>query len=310
MSSAVSDLWGGIKSGVGTLARGVGSVASGIGDFVGMDGQFGLSGPTGQPLPGSPGATAADFSQSLKDFGGGMSNPAMSAATFSSGGPIADVSPLEQALKGAGEAASGYGQVANPTMGGGALPQIGVDAATGAAPGAETDPGFIARLMGGGGKNDWMRNLIPGGMLAYQVWQGNQPIPGVENLRGMAENLALQSEAGSNMAAQAMQGNLPGPARSAVEQALRAAQATIRGKYADLNMSGSTMEAQELGDAELRSVALRFQIGQQMAQTGLQAVSGQNNLAAQLYSAILAAETERGSDLGDALAAFAGATTR
>jgi hypothetical protein len=326
MANAVSDLWGGIKSGVGALGRGVGQFASGLGDFVGMDGQFGLSGPTGQPLPGTPGASAADFSQSMApipDVANGAGAPTLSAASFGSGIADAGSSAVDQALavmgQGAADASRGF-----DTMGfdfGGGAPAVaptapisfgGGAAAPGVAPSAtpESDPGFIERLMGRGGEGDWMRNIIPGGMLAYQVWRGNQPIPGVENLRNMAGSLASQSEAGGNMIAQAIQGNLPGPARSAVQQALRAAQTTIRGKYSELGMSGSTAEMQELADAELRSVALRFQIGQQMAQTGLQQVAGNNSLAAQLYAAILSAETQRGSELGDALAAFAGATTR
>lgn len=315
MSGAVSDLWGGVQSGLGALGRGIGSVANGIGDFVGLDGSFGLSGPTGQPMSGLPGASAAGASQglpALPDVSSGADGAPLGAAAFAAPA-IADQggSALDQALQ-----TMGYGS--SPGTGGPldltspsapSVPLLGEVA--GAAPGGGAEqPGFLGRLFGGGGEDDPLRMILPGGMLAYQIWRGSQPMEGLGDLRGLAGASGANAAAMQEMSMNAMNGRLPGSAQSAVDQALRAAQATIRSRYASLGMTGSTPEAQDLAGAEMNAVAMRFQIGQQMAQTGLQSMAGSNDLASRIYAAILQAETAQGSELGDALAAFAGATTR
>lgn len=312
MSGAVSDLWGGVQSGLGALGRGVSSFANGVGDFVGLDGDFGLSGPTGQPMSGGAGATAAGMSQSMQpiaDVANGADGAPLGAAAFAA--PVADAggSALDQALQ-----TMGYGPSGAPDGGAGPLdlsaPSNPIAASAAAAAPQAEQPGIFGRIMGQGGEDDPMRFLLPGGLLAYQAWRGSQPMEGLGDLRRVGGAAGANAAAMQEMSTNAMNGRLPGPAQSAVDQALRAAQATIRGRYASLGMTGSTPEAQDLADAEMRSVAMRFQIGQQMAQTGLQSMAGSNDLAARIYGAILQAETAQGSQLGDALAAFAGAVAR
>lgn len=320
MASQASDLWGGVQSGMSSLGsalssgvRGVGNFLGKAGDFIGLDGNFGLSGPTGQPSPGSPGAAGANFSQSVPDFNAGGVSPIGPMSFAPASGAVADVgdaSALDMAMDQMGMGGAGMPQSsASPiTFGAGSPGTLmqpgGGDMAAPAPSGG--GGGILERLLGG---RDPMELAIPAGVLGYTLWQGQQPVQGVEDLRALAEGAAGRAATSTEMAQQAMMGNLPGGASASVDQALRAAEATIRGRYANLGMTGSSSEAQDLAAMTLRGEAMRFQLGQQLAQTGLQLAGGADNLAASLYQAILNAETAQGTQLGNALAAFAGAVT-
>jgi hypothetical protein len=117
----------------------------------------------------------------------------------------------------------------------------------------------------------------------------------------------MNSKVFGNLASTAINGQLPGPAQTALNQALQAAQAQIRSKYASLGLSGSTAEAEDLANAKMASVAQQFQIGQSMAQTGLNEVNTSNSQEGQLYEELLKNETAQGTELGSILAKFAGA---
>ena len=94
---------------------------------------------------------------------------------------------------------------------------------------------------------------------------------------------------------------------AALNQAKQAAQAQVRAKYAGMGLSGSSAEAQDLANVEQSSVAQQFQIGQQMAQTGLSELNTSQSQEGSLYEALLKEGTAQGTQLGDILAKFAGA---
>lgn len=96
-------------------------------------------------------------------------------------------------------------------------------------------------------------------------------------------------------------GQLPPGAEASVSNALNAAKQSIRSKYASMGMSGSTMEAQDLSQAESRAAEMRFTVAQQIAQTGLSAAG----LDAGIYGAIMQATLSQDQQLQNALANFA-----
>lgn len=308
MANTVSNLWGAAKSGLGSIGHALGSVASGIGGGLGgiakgagdFLGQFGLSGPTGQAASGGAGATLPALSQSITNLpsfsgGGGAS---LSPSSFGGGGSIADAGGgswldgvlgklpnLTQQIEGVGAGLS------TPTFAGGGSPQSGGIS------------GLLSGLLGKGGSN-----ILPIGMLINSAIHANDEPAGLSDLRGVASNMRDQGGLLTRSATAAMEGHLPGPAQSAIDQALRAAQAGVRSNYAGLGLTGSSMETQDLNAAAERAIASRFQIGQQMAQTGLNAASNNNNYSASLYKQIMDALTARDTAFGTALSRFAGLT--
>ncbi len=315
MSNAVSGLWGAAKSGLSSLGSGLGNVvngigsglgsfAHGVGDFLGMDGQFGLSGPTGQAMPGGASSSSNLLSQSVPSIssyaGGGTSGAPLSASSFGGGGPIADVGGIDGALDSMGVNSGGPFDISS-VVSNGLAKAGGATGATGVAP---AQGGFLSRILGQGG-----RNILPIGMLINSAIHANDEPAGVAQLRALADNAAGQGALLTRTGTEALNGNLPGPAMSAIQQALRASQAGVRSNYAGLGLTGSSMEQQDLNAASERALAQRFSIGQQMAQTGLNAATNNNYQAAQLYSQIMNALTSRDTQFGNALARFAGAVT-
>src|SRR5262249_34409770 len=131
----------------------------------------------------------------IPDVASGADGAPLGAAAFAAP-PMADAggSALDQALQTMGYgSAEGGGAPLDLTTPGNPV----ADAAAAAAPGAggAGQPGFLSRIMGGGGENDPLRMVLPGGMLAYQIWRGSQPMEGLGDLRGLAERGGANAEA-------------------------------------------------------------------------------------------------------------------
>lgn len=324
MAKAAGTAFNALKSGIGAVGRGLGSVASKALNFLGGSNPIsGLSGGTGQPMAGLPGATSSALSQSIPNIssfaGGGGGGSSLAASAFGSG-PMGDVGggSMSDMLKslgvGGSSPGSGFGadivkdliSSTNPSIAGSLAPLLSTAAAApaGSAGGGEGGGGgFLSNLFG---NRSLMETLLPAAGIGYSAWRSNQPVEGIENLRGIAAEAQNQSQMMNRSANEAMQGNLPGGAQQSIDSALRSAEATIRSRYANLGLTGSTMEAQDMADLQRRAVAQRFEIGRGLAQTGLSAAAGQGQLAGSLYEKILQAETEQGTAFGDALSEFAG----
>ncbi len=152
-------------------------------------------------------------------------------------------------------------------------------------------------------KKDWLPALLMG----YSVYNGNKTPAEVKQLQALAAQQGFSGQANEAGAQAALTGQLPGSAEILVEQGLKAKQAAIRQNYAQLGMSGSSAEAQDLAYAAQAAEAERFQIGQGMAQTGFKAAGQELGMEQSLLEAILQEQTARGTALGDSLAKFAGA---
>lgn len=124
-----------------------------------------------------------------------------------------------------------------------------------------------------------------------------------------ASNKELAGRLGG-IAEAGFQGNIGGKGLNSIARMVRKAQAAIRQRYAAMNMSGSTAEQDDLNSAVESGVDLQFKIGQQMAQTGLNAVAALTGQSAQAYLQLLNAQTQKDTALGNALANFAAAVSR
>lgn len=104
-----------------------------------------------------------------------------------------------------------------------------------------------------------------------------------------------------------LSGNIGGMGMNYISRMVRNAQAAIRQRYSQMGMSGSSAETADLNAAVEAGVDQQFKIGQQEAQTGLSAVAALTGQSAQAYLALLNAATAKNTQLGNALANFAGA---
>lgn len=104
-----------------------------------------------------------------------------------------------------------------------------------------------------------------------------------------------------------LDGQIGGQGTNAIRRMVRNAQAAIRQRYSGMGMSGSTAEVGDLNAAAQAGVDMQFKLGQDIAQTGLQTVAALTGQNANIYTALLNAQTQRDTALGNALANFAGA---
>lgn len=103
-------------------------------------------------------------------------------------------------------------------------------------------------------------------------------------------------------------GNLPAGAEAQVQQALKAATNTTKARYASLGQTGSTMEGDALADLQNRTTAMRFQIAEEMAKTGMQAsqLSLQAmGLEGQMWTQLMQAQMKQDDKATSAIGSFA-----
>ena len=175
--------------------------------------------------------------------------------------------------------------------------------AAGAITGAPTDGGLPLGVK--------PTDIIAGGLLGAGLLGGTG---GTGSAGDAIKDLAASNKelAGrlGGIAEAGFQGNIGAKGLNSISRMVRKAQAAIRQRYAAMNMSGSTAEGDDLNAAVESGVDLQFKIGQQMAQTGLNAVAALTGQSAQAYLSLLNAQTQKDTALGNALANFAAAVAR
>lgn len=116
-----------------------------------------------------------------------------------------------------------------------------------------------------------------------------------------------------------LQGKLPAGAQATVDAATNAEIASIKSQYASRGLTGSSAEAQDIASAQMRGVQNSFAIAQQLAQSGLSALTTTPSAGsvtqlgegtASLLEQLLNSETAQGTQLGQAITAFAGAAAK
>ena len=92
-------------------------------------------------------------------------------------------------------------------------------------------------------------------------------------LTGPGSTEALLTSQANSLIPSVSTGNLPPGAQTLVNNALNDATNSIKSKYAQLGLTGSTMESQELASANAQAQAQSFQYAQQLTNTGLSEAS-------------------------------------
>jgi hypothetical protein len=141
--------------------------------------------------------------------------------------------------------------------------------------------------------------LLSGGLLASQLFRGNEQYPAEKSLQTLATNTGTQGQA---LSGYIQSGTLPPGAQQAVTQATEGAKATLRSRFAQTGLSGSTMEAQALGDVDRQAAAQTFQMADQLLQQG----ANYTNISANLYNDLLKSQAGTDQEFQKALMTFAG----
>ncbi|MGH7091680.1 MAG: hypothetical protein ACREFQ_22550 [Stellaceae bacterium] len=142
--------------------------------------------------------------------------------------------------------------------------------------------------------------LGAGGLaLDYFMTPDISQLPQAQSLETSAGNLAAQ---GNNLMGYMQSGTLPPGAAEAVNSATDAAKAQIRSNYANLGMSGSTMEDQALNMVDQNAAAQTFSIANQLMSEG----ANFTNMSNQLYTQILNDTLAQDTAFQQALASFSG----
>lgn len=265
-------------SAIGTGASGIDPVAAGFstGSAGGAD--------TGG-IGATPGTTGVGAGASTGTAAGGIGGDFI---------PSAGLTPLSTQLATASPSAGAGDFAAAPSITGGSNPTGAIGGGTAGAAagpgGASAAPGFLdsvgnfatnPSLAAAGG----IAKSIPAGAyigaagLGYEALKGTPPIPNLSTLN----NIAGQAESNSQTLISAeLSGKLPPGAAAGVQQGLEAAQARIRSQFAEMGLTGSSAEADALGNASQQASAQSFSIASQMAQQGI-SLAG---LPASIYEAI------------------------
>lgn len=142
--------------------------------------------------------------------------------------------------------------------------------------------------------------LIPAAGMGIAALQGDSQTPAQSSLQSEAD--ALSGQQGQLLSALTT-GKLPAGAEAAILQGVNAAKATIRSSYASMGLSGSTMEATALAQADESAAEQRFTIAQQLATTGL----SEAQISGQIYQALANQQLQDDQSLQTAIADFAAA---
>lgn len=213
--------------------------------------------------------------------------------------PPTDATATTPSATAAAPGVTSVGQLSEPSITGGAPSSLMTKLfGTGGGAGSPSllgKGGILPQLVGGGAI---IKDLASAGQLPKG---SNQLLSEAGTQAGLAKSYAAQAEGEG-------QGILPAGAQALVQQNLDANVAAIKTKYAGLGMSGSSAETQDINAARNQALAQTFAIGQSLAQSGLQEVTSSSGLEANILNQIMNAETAQNTQLGDALASFAGAS--
>jgi len=167
-------------------------------------------------------------------------------------------------------------------------------------PAVPTDSsGFdLGKVLGINNVKDALGPLIAGGGLLATGLKGNQPLPNQNELASLASNNAA---VGKQLTDILSTGKLPPGIQQGFDQAAAASKAHIRSQYAQMGLTGSTMEQQALQQVDQQVQAEIGQTISALVQEGL----GANNAAAGIYQQLQTPLLAQDKQLSDAIATFA-----
>jgi hypothetical protein len=274
----------------GAAAPAINAVAGGLGGTTAITPSSpSTGGPTAAGAGGSVGAGSAAGSASIPldpTAGGGAGPPTAFLGTITGGGSNVDgagamglSSPNDFLLPGTDQPIAGgfTAQPAQPMFGGGG--DIG-----------SSIMGLIQNNPGA---------LLSGGLLASQLFRGNEQYPAEKQLQNLATNAGTQGQA---LSGYLQSGTLPPGAQANVDASRNAAEAGIRSADARLGIAGSTMEAQQIGEAKQQAAGQQYLIADQLLKQG----ADYTKISGTLYDELLKTQAGTDQEFQKALMTFAG----
>jgi hypothetical protein len=301
VSAALSSATGGAGSAganLGGSAIGTGGVP--LAGPTGALGPSGAAGPTFSGTGGAGGSPAAGGSGGNifsniwgKLSGGGGTNPAAIADLTQGGAPLA---PNISAPNLAALSALNPGD-----------PGLAAATATGS---AGTGGGSVLSrgLFGEPGSviSDLTKptTLLTGGAALAPLLMGNT-IPGLSDLQNQAKTFNAM---GTPLAQSLTTGQLPAGAQTSLDAATRAAQAAVRSQYANMGLSGSSQEADQLAGVAAKEATQKVAMLEDLTGIGLKEMGMATPLLTQIMQSRLAQDQQMQQAIAKLAATLAGST--
>lgn len=284
---------GGLVGGAGASASGI-AAPPGIGDSLGAGG--GVLDAATQGVAGP--IQVSGGSDVLGAAGGGSVSGGGSPGAPGAPGPVGDAAP--GGTPSLGNSPDNAFNALVDVQGNSVVPPIppGQGGAAG---------GGIGNALQGAGnflsRNQWLLPAATIGYDALKSGQGLGNVPGYSQLNAQAGQLGAQA---TQLEGYLASGTLPPGVQTSLDQAGKAAIATIKSQYASRGMSGSSAEAQDISNAHNTIASQGADIATKLLQTGI----SESGLSSQLYTQILNANLTSDNQLGQALGTLAGAAAR
>lgn len=172
------------------------------------------------------------------------------------------------------------------------LPQLSADIGAPVSVAAPTAAGKDSGVFGSGLNIGQALGLGAAGLGLLEAQKQRSAVNStIGNIQTTANNAQTQADALTANAAQLesylQTGKLPPGAQAAVDQATASAKAAIRGRYAAMGLTGSSMEAQDLANVDQQAAGQIFTLADQLYQQG----ANQTQLSNELYNTILSAQS-------------------
>ena len=329
-------LTGGVGGGIAGSMGGLGGAAPG-----GAQSAVSALGPTYDPTQAFTTAADAtsgglpnisgDLTQGVPSFGGtsgtiGSTTQLDALGKMASGAPVSAMgnapvdtpsggSIFSNLFGGNGAGAGGVASVGSPavpgTMATGNIntPAPGLDgAASGGASGAAGAGGIKNLFSDPLGTIKANPGLALAGLgMGYDVLKGNQMPKGYAQLEQQANTLTAEA---NQLTQGALNNALPPEAQAQLDQAQNSAMQQIRSKYAQMGLSGSSMEAQAQAGVNEAMASQGYSIMQQLMSQGLSAAQAANAALTQIMNANVTQSAATSGAIGNFAGALAGSSTK
>ena len=143
--------------------------------------------------------------------------------------------------------------------------------------------------------------------MGYDVLKGNQMPKGYAQLEQQANTLTAEA---NQLTQGALNNALPPEAQAQLDQAQNSAMQQIRSKYAQMGLSGSSMEAQAQAGVNEAMASQGYSIMQQLMSQGLSAAQAANAALTQIMNANVAQGAATSGAIGNFAGALAGSSTK
>jgi hypothetical protein len=146
--------------------------------------------------------------------------------------------------------------------------------------------------------------LITGGAALLPLLQGNT-IPGLSNLQNQAASFNAM---GTPLAQSLQTGNLPAGAQTSLDAATRAAKAAVRSQYANMGLSGSSQEADQLAGVDAKEATQKVAMLEDLTKIGVGEMGQATPILQNIMTARLAQDQQQQQAIARLAAALAGST--